>query len=109
MTATSEGNSGTSAITVVHLPVASVTVTPASGTVSAESSLPLTATPKDANGNPLVGRTVTWQSSNTSAATVNGSGLVSGVAAGSATVTATREGQGGHSDITGTPPGTAQI
>src|SRR5207247_6433515 len=57
-------------------------------TVSAGSSLPLTATPKDANGNPLVGRTVTWQSSNTSAATVNGSGLVSGVAAGSATITA---------------------
>src|SRR5438132_1763436 len=82
ITATSEGQSGTSAITVVHLPVASVTVTPASGTVSAGSSLQLTATPKDANGNPLVGRNGTWQSSNTSAATVNGSGLVSGVAAG---------------------------
>src|SRR5437773_1519196 len=109
ITATSEGKSGTSAITVVHMPVASVTVTPASGTVSAGSSLPLTATPKDANGNPLVGRTVTWQSSNTSAATVNGSGLVSGVAAGSATITATSEGQSGTSAITVTPPGTSQF
>src|SRR5438034_297202 len=109
ITATSEGQSGTSAITVVHMPVASVTVTPASGTVSAGSSLQLTATPKDANGNPLVGRTVTWQSSNTSAATVHGSGLVSGVAAGSATVTATREGQSGTSAITVTPPGTQQF
>src|SRR3989442_11616615 len=109
ITATSEGQSGTSAITVVHMPVASVTVTPASGTVSAGSSLQLTATPKDGNGNPLVGRTVTWQSSNTATATVNGSGLVSGVAAGSATITATREGQSGTSAITVTPPGTQQF
>src|SRR5690348_11025216 len=109
ITATSEGQSGTSAITVVHMPVASVTVTPASGTVSAGSSLQLTATPKDANGNPLVGRTVTWQSSNTAAATVSGSGLVTGVAAGSATITATSEGQSGTSAITVTPPGTSQF
>src|SRR6266705_1138966 len=109
ITATSEGQSGTSAITVVHMPAASVTVTPASGTVSAGSSLQLTATPKDANGNPLVGRTVTWQSSNTSAATVNGSGLVSGVAAGSATITATSEGQSGTSAITVTPPSASVV
>src|SRR6266702_1817005 len=109
ITATSEGKSGTSAITVVHMPVASVTVTPASGTVPAGSSLQLTATLKDANGNPLVGRTVTWQSGSTSAATVNGSGLVSGVAAGSATITATSEGQSGTSAITVTPPGTQQF
>jgi len=109
ITATSEGKNGTSAITVVHMPVASVTVTPASGTVPAGSSLPLTATPKDANGNPLVGRTVTWQSGNTSAATVNGSGLVSGVAAGSATITATSEGQSGTSAITVTPPSASVV
>src|SRR2546427_12616988 len=91
------------------MPVASVTVTPASGTVSAGSSLQLTATPKDGDGTPLVGRTVTWASSNAAAATVNGSGLVSGVAAGSATITATSEGQSGTSAITVTPPGTQQF
>jgi hypothetical protein len=109
ITATSEGQSGTSAITVVHMPVASVTVTPASTSISAGSSVQLTATPKDANGNPLVGRTVTWQSSNTAAATVNGSGLVSGVAAGSATITATSEGQSGTSAITVTPPSASVV
>ena len=109
ITATSEGQSGTSAITVVHLPVASVTVAPASATVSAGSSVQLTATTKDANGNTLTGRTVTWQSSNTAAATVNGSGLVTGIAAGSATITATSEGQSGTSAITVTPPGTSQF
>src|SRR5205814_665074 len=63
----------------------------------------------DADGKRLVGRTVTWQSSNTAAATANGSGLVSGVAAGSATITATSEGQSGTSAITVTPPGTQQF
>src|SRR5437773_1757093 len=109
ITATSEGKSGTSAITVVHMPVASVTVTPASGTVSAGGGPPPRATPQAPTGHPRVGRTVTWQSSNTSAATVNGSGLVSGVAAGSATITATSEGQSGTSAITVTPPSASVV
>src|SRR5205823_2136160 len=102
ITATSEGQSGTSSITVssVPVPVSSVTVSPASASVSAGQTVQLTATPKDANGNPLSGRVVTWASSNTSVATVNGTGLVSGVAAGSATITATSEGQSGTAGIT---------
>src|SRR5439155_912566 len=82
---------GTSAITVVHVPVAAVAVTPASASVPAGQTVQLTATLKDANGNTLTGRTVTWASSNTAAATVTGSGLVSGVTAGTATITATSE------------------
>jgi len=106
ITATSEGQSGTSAITVVHVPVASVSVAPASASVQAGSAIQLTATPKDANGNPLSGRTVSWSSSNTSVATVSSSGLVTGVTVGSATITATSEGQSGTSAITVTTPGT---
>ena len=104
ITATSEGQSGASAITVVHVPVASVTVSPASGSVPVGSTLQLTATPKDASGNALTGRTITWSSSDNSVATVSSSGLVSGVVAGSATITATSEGQSGPSAITVTPP-----
>ena len=104
ITATSEGQSGTSAITVVHVPVASVTVSPATASVATGGAIQLTATPKDASGNPLTGRTVTWSSSNTAVATVSGSGLVSGVVAGSATITATSEGQSGTSAITVTQP-----
>ena len=100
ITATSEGQSGTSAITVVHVPVASVTVAPPSATVQVGSTVQLTATPKDAGGNPLTGRTVTWASSNTSVATVSPSGLVSGATVGSATITATSEGQSGTATIT---------
>src|SRR2546430_1773581 len=95
ITATSEGQSGTSAITVVHVPVASVSVAPASASVQAGSAIQLTATPKDANGNPLSGRTVSWSSSNTSVATVSSSGLVTGVTVGSAAITATSEGPSG--------------
>src|SRR5207249_10767240 len=63
-----------------------------------------TATPKDANGASLSGRAVTWSSSNTSVATVSGSGLVSGVTMGSATISATSEGKTGTASITVTAP-----
>ncbi len=106
ITATSEGQSGTSSITVTNVPVASVAVTPASATIQVGQTVQLVASPKDANGNALSGRTVTWSSSNTSVATVSGSGLVTGVIAGSATITATSEGQSGAAAITVTsaPP-----
>jgi len=102
ITATSEGHSGSAALTVsaVTLPVATVTVSPASASVTAGQTVQLTATPKDANGNTLTGRTISWTSSNTSVATVSSSGLVSGVVAGSATITATAEGKSGTSAIT---------
>src|SRR5882724_3669479 len=100
ITATSEGQSGTSTVTVTAIPVASVTVSPAPASVLAGQTVQLTATPKDANGNTLTGRTVTWASSNTSVGTVNGSGLVTGVVAGSTTITATSEGKSGTSAVT---------
>src|SRR5437016_5246868 len=102
ITATSEGQSGSSAVTVTAgpLPVASVTVSPASAAVPVGQASDLAATPKDANGNTLTGRTVTWASSNSSVGTVNASGLVTGVVAGSTTITATSEGQSGTSAVT---------
>jgi len=104
ITAASEGQSGSAAITVTSVPVASVAVSPASASVQTGQAVQLTATPKDANGNPLSGRTIVWMSSNTAAATVNTSGRVTGVAAGSATITATSEGKSGTAAITVTAP-----
>src|SRR5690242_7117836 len=110
ITATSEGKSGTSAITATAVPVASVTVTPATASVPAGGTVQLTATPKDANGNPLTGRTITWQSSNSAIASVNGSGLVTGVATGGpATITATSEGQSGSAAVTVTAASATQF
>src|SRR5437870_3157606 len=109
MTATSEGQSGTASITVAGAPVASVTVTPPSASVPAGQTVQLTATLKDANGNVLTGRTVTWASNNTTVATVNSNGLVTTKVAGSATITATSEGQSGTAAITVTPVPVASV
>src|SRR5438445_757851 len=109
ITATSEGQSGTASITVSGVPLASVTVSPASASVPAGQTQQLTATLRDANGNILTGRSVTWASTNTPVATVTGTGLVTAKVAGSATITATRGGQGGTSAITVTPSTGAQF
>ncbi|TMQ66810.1 MAG: hypothetical protein E6K77_00835 [Candidatus Eisenbacteria bacterium] len=86
-------------------PVASVAVSPASATIAMVGSVGLTATPVDVGGDPVSGRVVTWSSDNTAAATVNASGLVSGAAAGTATITATCEGRTGTSVVTVIPAG----
>jgi hypothetical protein len=111
ITATSEGVSGTSSVTVTATaePVASVEVTPGSANIVVGGTVQLTATPKDAGGQPLTGRTITWASNATGVATVSTTGLVTGVAAGPATVTATSEGQSGSSSITVSTGGTAAL
>ncbi|PYP44711.1 MAG: hypothetical protein DMD50_13465, partial [Gemmatimonadetes bacterium] len=100
ITATSEGKAGSAAVTVTPVPVASVAVAPATASLTVGQTAQLTATPKDSAGTALTGRTVTWASSNTSMATVSSSGLVKGVAAGPATITATSEGKAGTAAVT---------
>src|SRR5205823_5060126 len=98
---TRDGVKGTSLVTVSNAPVATVTVAPATASILTNATVQLAVTLKDAGGNTLTGRTVVWSSSNTSMATVNSSsGLVTGVAAGTATITATSEGEGGSAAIT---------
>jgi uncharacterized protein YjdB len=105
ISATSDGVSGSAAVTVTEPSVASVTVSPSSASVAVGSAVQLTATVKDGAGNTLSGKTVTWSSSNSSLATVDAAGLVRGVAAGSVTVTATSDGVAGTSTITVTQGG----
>ena len=77
---------GTLNITVNAIPVTSISVTGASATVEEESQLQLTATvTPDYATTP----TVTWSSNHESIATVNTNGLVTGVSAGEARITAT--------------------
>src|SRR5207253_4385123 len=56
ITATSEGQSGTAFVTVSPIAVATVTVSPSPASVQQGATVQLTATPKDASGNPLSGR-----------------------------------------------------
>ncbi|HKR09487.1 MAG TPA: Ig-like domain-containing protein [Gemmatimonadaceae bacterium] len=107
ISATSDGKSASSALSVsapAPVPVASVAVSPAAVSVQVGNSSQLSAVTKDANNNVLSGRVVAWSSSNTAIATVSGSGLVSAVAAGSATITASSEGQSGTAGVTVTAP-----
>ena len=88
------------AVTAAPVPVATVTVTPATANVVVGATQQLTATTLDANGAVLASRVVTWASSDATKATVSASGLVTAVAAGSTTITATSEGKSGTSAIT---------
>src|SRR5437867_2179054 len=91
---------GTASVAVTcPVPVGSVVVTPNPATVPAGLKTPLTATPLDTAGNPLLGwtGTVTWSSGDTAVAKVDGSGLVSGIAPGSVTITATAGTENGTS------------
>ena len=66
------------------------------------------AVPRDASGNALADRSVVWSSSDPLVASVNGTGLVTGLVLGSATITATVEGVTGSVPVTvsllGSPP-----
>ncbi|MCX5762409.1 MAG: Ig-like domain-containing protein [Gemmatimonadetes bacterium] len=103
ISATVDGIAGASSITVTAVPVATVTLAPALLSVPVGGTGTLTATLASAGGTALTGRVVTWASSNTAVATVNASGMVAGVAIGTAVVTATSEGRSGTASITVTP------
>jgi hypothetical protein len=100
ITAMSDGQSGTAAITVVPPPVASVIVTPTTSSITEIQTLQLAAVTKTPGGATVTGRAVTWTSSAPTIATVNSAGLVSGVSPGSVNITATSEGVTGSAALT---------
>ena len=81
-------------------PVVSVTVSPASANVNEFDSLQLTATPRDAQGNPLTGRPVTWSTNAGTKASVSQTGIVRALQGGVVTVIGTSEGISGSASIT---------
>ena len=95
-----EGVMGWVNVTVIPAPVATVTISPAAPGVAVGDSVQLNAVLKDASGNTLTGRVVSWSSGTTSIATVTNTGMVTGVAAGTAVITATSEGQVGTVTVT---------
>lgn len=94
--ASSEGQDGSATVTVIPPPVATVSVSPASPSLTPGAVIQLVPTLRDASGATLTGRIVTWTSSNSGVASVSGAGLVTGIAVGGpVTITATSEGQVG--------------
>jgi uncharacterized protein YjdB/alpha-tubulin suppressor-like RCC1 family protein len=98
-TAATNGVQGNALLTVLA-PVATVTVSPNTDTLTATDTITLAASLTDGGGHPLTGRVVRWTSAAPATATVDSlSGRVTGVATGSTTITATSEGKSGSATI----------
>ncbi len=98
-----DGRSATVQLTITTRAVASVQVTPTTPTLLKGGTVQLTATTLDELGNPLTGRTVFWGTSDPLIAVVDVSGLVTGIAPGVATVTATSESRTAAVGVTVSP------
>jgi hypothetical protein len=94
--ATLDGRQGQATIRVVAppppAPVAHVTITGAGQDLGPGETRQLGVVLHAANGSQLMGRVVTWSSSDSSVATVSQTGLVVGLRGGTATISATSEG-----------------
>jgi uncharacterized protein YjdB len=112
ITATVEGKaSAPMAINITTQAVASIDVTPQVSTVEVSRTIQLTATPRDAAGNAIAGQTVQWNSANAAVATVSNTGVVTGVAVSTSSVTilASVGARTGQALINVTPATTASI
>jgi hypothetical protein len=76
-----------------------VTVSASPAQISVNGTSQASAVPKDQNGNPIAGKTVAWTSLTPAIASVDATGLVRGLAAGTATIQATVDGVAGTTNI----------
>lgn len=93
ITATSEGKTGSLALTVTPVAVSSVTIDQRSPSVKQGESTTLTAKTFDFLGRELTGRAITWTSASATIATVSSGGVVTGVSPGSVFIRAESEGK----------------
>lgn len=98
------GSDGNSSGAPAPAPVASITVTPDAVSLEPGGSAQLSAILRDANGNVLSGRTVSWASNQAEKATVTAAGLVQALVAGDVTITASAEGRSGTAQVSVTEP-----
>lgn len=90
-------------------PVTEVRILVPASSIIAGTSQTLTASAIGAKGEVLIGRTVQWVSSNTSAGTVSQTGTFAAVAPGSTTITATIEGKTASANVVVLPVPVASI
>jgi uncharacterized protein YjdB len=104
--ATSEGVSGTAFVAVG---IASVAVSPTPTSVVAGQTRQLSAVARDASNTAVPGVPFQWSSASTGIATVDGNGLVTGVAAGTVTISAAVGTVSGSASVSVTPPPVATV
>ena len=103
ITATIDAVSATVTVSVTAIPVASVRITPVDRTIQPGETLPLSAVALDGGGTELPDRPIVWSVSG-EAVSVSATGEVTGVAVGSAAVTATSESRSATATITVAEP-----
>ena len=108
VTASSGSASGSASVSVMQWAL-SVVVTPAEADIGLGDTLRLAAEALDANGNAVAGAEFSWSSSDPAAVSVDGSGLVRGVAEGAATITAGAGDAEGTSKVTVANPDRAAL
>ena len=109
ITATANGSKAAVSVVVNLVPVATVSVSPSSLSLTVGQTGTFAATARDSTGGTLTGRTVTWTSSNTGIASVSAGGVVTAVAAGTATISATIDGKSGSGSVAITAPAPAPV
>ena len=112
VTASIAGRTSTAHVSVAPIAVASVAsvaIEPTSTTLPLLEHATLSAVARDARGNPLIGRPVTWHSLSPATVTVDAAGVLSAVSVGEATVTATIEGHVAQASVNVTPPLVASV
>ncbi len=105
------GKTGDATVTVTPEKVATVTLAPTTRTLRRSNSLQMTAVAKSNQGVVIPGISFQWASSNSSLASIDGTGKVLALAPGSVTITATADGQTGTSllTITEVPIGACEL
>lgn len=105
ITATSEGKSAEVTVTVSDAPVASVHIDPANLNIGLGQTVTLKARAFDDQNTELTGREIAWTSESPLIAAVNAqTGVVTGVAAGHAKISATSEGKSASVTVNVTVP-----
>ncbi len=109
ISATSDGKTGTAQLTVSAPAVAAVTVTLLNPSLGIGAGTQATAVLRDGRGTQLLGRSISWQSTNPAVASVSGNGAVVALGAGTTTITATSESISGGAQLSVTPPPVTQV
>ena len=100
VSATVDGVTGTTSLAVYQV-ASTVTVSPGTETLTTVgATTQFSAEAVDANGNPIQGVRLLWQSSDQAVATVDTAGLATARGVGSATITAAAQGLPGHALLT---------
>lgn len=108
--ATSGSISGSTGLTVNAPVLASIAVTPSNPSIAAGNTQQFTATGTYSDGSQQnLTSSASWSSSNTAIATISSGGLATGVAAGSATITATSGSVSNSTGITVTSSQNSQV